>query len=316
MPSREIYDVIIIGGGPGGLTAGIYAQRAAMKTILIEKGYPGGQLAATDVVENWPGIETIPGSELAENFLAHAKTYDLNIIQEHVVSVTPGQDHHTVQLANGELYTTHTVIVAVGGSPRKLGIPGEDINYGKGVSYCAVCDGFFYRNKIVVVVGGGDSAVEESLYLAKIARKVYIIHRRDSLKAGMLAQKRVLADPKITVIWNTVVTSVVADDSGVTAVTLENTQTAEESHLETDGVFVFIGFKPNNQLIPADTPTDPDGFVITDCKGETNTPGIYVIGDLRLKYAKQIVVAAGEGATAALAAAHFVDVKKGAAAGG
>ncbi len=311
MTDNIMYDVVIVGGGPGGLTAGIYAQRAALKTILIEKGYPGGQMGATDTVDNWPGTQSIPGSELAENFLEHAKSYALNIQQEEVTAVEPGLEYHTVRLANGEELTTHTVIIAVGGSSKKLGAPGENKFYGKGVSYCAVCDGFFFRNKTVVVIGGGDSATEESLYLAKIAEKVYLVHRRDTLKAGMILQERVKADPKIDIVWNSMVSSINGDDAGVTNVLIQNTQTGEEKTVETDGVFVFIGFKPNNEIIPAGTPMDADGYVMTDCKGETNMPGIFVIGDLRQKYAKQIVVAAGEGATAALASAHYIDAKKG-----
>ncbi|PID72531.1 MAG: thioredoxin-disulfide reductase [Desulfobulbus propionicus] len=311
-PHVEMYDTIIIGGGPGGLTAGIYAERAALKTLLLEKGYPGGQMAATDMVENWPGEESITGSELAERFLNHAKSYNLNIVQEEVAAVEPGLDYHTVRLTSGEIYYTHTVIIAVGGSPKKLMIPGEEEYYGKGVSYCAICDGFFYRNKTVAVVGGGDSATEEALYLAQIAKKVYLIHRRDTLRAGMILQERIMNEPKIEVLWNTVVTEIKADDMGVTGLDLQDTVTRKTSHLETDGIFVFIGFTPNNQLIPQGTPMDTDGYVMTDCKGETCNPGVYVIGDLRQKYAKQIVVAAGEGATAALAAAHFVYTKKGA----
>ncbi len=311
MTQKEMHDVVIIGGGPGGLTAGIYAQRAALKTVLIEKGLPGGQMGSTDTIENWPGIENITGQELADNFLSHAQAYDLNIVQEEVTAVEPGLEHHTVRLANGDVYPAHTVIIAVGGSPKKLNIPGEDKYYGKGVSYCAICDGFFFRNKTVVVVGGGDSATEESLYLAKLAKKVYLVHRRDELRAGMILQQRIKAESKIEILWNTIVTKVNADDTGVSEVELQNTLTNKESRLATDGIFVFVGFNPNNQLIPAGTPMDADGFVMTDCKGETTMPGIYVIGDLRQKYAKQIVVASGEGATAALAAAHFVQAKKG-----
>ncbi len=311
MTEEIMYDVVIVGGGPGGLTAGIYAQRAALKTVLIEKGYPGGQMAATDTVENWPGTLSIPGHELAENFLNHAKSYDLNILQGEVTAVEPGLEYHTVRLASGDVLTTHTVIIAVGGSPRKLGTPGEDKYYGKGVSYCAICDGFFFRDKTVVVIGGGDSATEESLYLAKIAKQVYLVHRRDSLKAGIILQERVKADPKIKIIWNSTVTSINGDDTGVTNVLLQDIKTDKKSTIETDGVFLFIGFNPNNQIIPAGTPMDADGYVMTNCKGETNMTGIFVIGDLRQKYAKQIVVAAGEGATAALASAHYIDSKKG-----
>ncbi len=310
MTVHEMYDLVIVGGGPGGMTAGIYAKRAALKTVLIEKGYPGGQMAATDVVENWPGTENITGPELAENFLNHVKSYGLDILQEEVEAVVPGLQHHTVRLANGDQYPCHSVIIAVGGSPKKLGIPGEDEYYGKGVSYCAVCDGFFYRNKTVVVIGGGDSATEESLYLAKIAKKVYLVHRRDTLRAGMILQERVKADPNIEILWNKTPVEIKAGDQGVNEIVLQDTQSGEQSAIATDGVFIFIGFKPNNQLIPAGTPMNADGFVVTDCKGETTNPGIFVIGDLRQKYAKQIVVAAGEGATAALAAAHYIDSKQ------
>ncbi|WP_051309198.1 thioredoxin-disulfide reductase [Desulfogranum japonicum] len=310
MTVHEMYDLVIVGGGPGGMTAGIYAKRAALKTILIEKGFPGGQMAATDVVENWPGIENITGQELADNFLHHVKSYDLPILQEEVESVIPGINHHTVRLTNGDEYPCQSVIIAVGGSPKKLNIPGENEYYGKGVSYCAVCDGFFFRNKTVVVIGGGDSATEESLYLAKIAKKVYLVHRRDTLRAGMILQERVKADPKIEIIWNTVPIEIKADEQGVNEILFENTLNHEQSSIQADGIFIFIGFNPNNQLIPAGTPMNADGYVVTDCKGETTNPGIFVIGDLRQKYAKQIVVAAGEGATAALAAAHYIDSKQ------
>ncbi|PIE57812.1 MAG: thioredoxin-disulfide reductase [Desulfobulbus propionicus] len=310
MTTHTLYDLVIVGGGPGGMTAGIYAQRAALKTILIEKGYPGGQMAATDTIENWPGTESITGHEMSENFLAHVKAYNLPILQEEVAAVVPGTPYHIVRLVNGEEYPCHAVIIAVGGSPRKLGIPGEHDYYGKGVSYCAVCDGFFFRNKTVVVIGGGDSAAEESLYLAKIAKKVYLVHRRDTLRASMILQEKVQAEPIIEILWNTVVKEIKGDDFGVNAVKIEDTKSGAQNCLETDGVFVFIGFKPNRQIIPADTPMDAEGYVVTDCKGETNNPGIYVIGDLRQKYAKQIVVAAGEGATAALAAAHYIDSKE------
>lgn len=311
MASSDLYDLVIIGGGPGGFTAGIYAKRAVLKTVLLEKGPIGGQMTLTEMVENWPGIERIPGMELSERFLAHARSYDLEVIYQEVTAVEPGLDHHTVRLANNSIIHTHAIIIATGGSPRKLNIPGEKEFYGKGVSYCAVCDGFFFRNKTVVVVGGGDSATEESLYLAKLANKVYLVHRRDTMRAGMILQERVRAQEKIELIWNTVVKSIEADSSGVNAVVLEHTLTKEQRTLPTDGIFVFIGFTPNNQLVPAGSKMDSEGYVITDEACETNIPGIFVIGDLRHKYGKQIVIAAGEGATAALAAAHFVDRKKG-----
>ena len=310
MSGGDTYDLIIIGGGPGGLTAGIYAMRAALKTALIELGAPGGQMNNSDSVENWPGDEQIGGAELAMKFSQHAQSYGLDIISQEVVELKPGLDIHTVTLANGDSLKTHAVILATGGSPRKLQIPGEEEHYGKGVSYCAVCDGFFFRDKTVVVVGGGDTAVEESLYLAKLAKQVYIVHRRDELRASALLQQRAMAECKIEILWNSVATEIKADENGVYAVELENTQTGEKSIQKTDGVFIFIGFEPNNKLVPAGTKMNANGYVVTDEKCETNAPGIFVIGDLREKYFRQIVISASDGATAALAAAHYVEARK------
>ena len=310
MSENEVYDLIIIGGGPGGLSAGIYAMRAAMKTVLIEMAAPGGQVNNSDSVENWPGDERISGAELAMKFSQHAQSYGLEIIYQEVAELQPGLDIHSVKLANGRILQGHAVILATGGSPRKLEIAGEEDYYGKGVSYCAVCDGFFFRDKTVVVVGGGDTAAEESLYLAKLAKKVYLVHRRDELRAGALLQQRVKADCDIEILWNTVVTEIKAGEEGVTAVQLKDTQSGEQRELPTDGVFIFIGFNPNNTLVPAGTKMNADGYVVTDEKCETNSPGIYVIGDLREKYARQIVLSAADGCTAALAAAHFVETRK------
>jgi thioredoxin reductase (NADPH) len=310
MSEVDLYDVVIVGGGPGGLSAGIYAMRAALETILIEKGAAGGQVAISDAVENYPGFEHITGYELSQKFLQHAQSYGMEIVQEEVVAVEPGLDFHTVRLANGDILKTHTVILATGGSPRKLDIPGEDEYYGKGVSYCGVCDGFFFKQKTVVVVGGGDTAAEEALYLAKLAKHVYLVHRRDALRASMILQQRVKDECKIEILWNSVVTEIKANDEGVNAVDLQDTQTGEQRELSTDGVFVFVGFVPNNQLVPACIKMKADGYVVTNEKCETNMPGIYVIGDLREKYAKQIVVAAADGCTAALVAAYFVEMKK------
>ncbi|MBE9534405.1 MAG: thioredoxin-disulfide reductase [Proteobacteria bacterium] len=310
MSEADLHDVVIVGGGPGGLSAGIYAMRAALKTILIEKGAAGGQVAISDGVENYPGFEHITGYELSQKFLQHAQSYGMEIVQEEVVAVEPGLDFHTVRLSNGDILKSHTVILATGGSPRKLDIPGEDEYYGKGVSYCGVCDGFFFRDKIVVVVGGGDTAAEEALYLAKLAKHVYLVHRRDALRASMILQQRVKDECKIEILWNNIVTEIKANDEGVNAVDLQDTQSGEQRELATDGVFVFVGFIPNNQLVPAGIKMNADGYVVTNDKCETNMPGIYVVGDLREKYAKQIVVAAADGCTAALVAAYFVEMKK------
>ena len=314
MSQKELYDLIIIGGGPGGLSAAIYAMRAALKTVLIEKGVPGGQVTMSDEVENYPGFQQISGAELSMKFSEHANAYGLEVISQEVEALIPGLDHHTVQLADGQKLTAHAVVLATGGSPRKLQIPGEDEYYGKGVSYCAVCDGFFFRNKTVVVVGGGDSATEEALYLSKLAKKVYLVHRRDALRASMILQQRVMNECKIEILWNRIVTQIDAHENEVCAVELENTQNRKKEQLVTDGVFIFIGFEPNNELVPAGTRMNADGFVVTDDKCETNTPGIFVIGDLRERYARQIVIAAADGCLASLAAAHYVESRKGAAA--
>ena len=310
MPESDIYDLIIIGGGPGGLTAGIYAMRAAMKTLLIEKGAPGGQIMMTDEVENWPGTEKISGAELSMKFAQHAQSYGLEIITREVVSVDPGLDFHSVRLADGNVFKAFAIIIGTGGHPRMLNIPGEKKYYGRGVSYCAVCDGFFFKDKTVVVVGGGDTAAEEALYLSKLAKHVYLAHRRDALRASKILQQRVMDECKIEVLWNTVLTAIEADEAGVASVDLKDTQTGEQRKLSVDGVFIFIGFDPNNQVVPAGVKMNAEGYVVTDETCETKIPGIYAIGDLREKYARQIVISAADGSTAALAAAHYVETKK------
>ncbi len=310
MANREYYDVIIIGGGPAGLSAAIYALRASMRTVLIEKASAGGQITLTDDVENYPGFKNINGYDLSEKFLEHAKSYNLEVLSREATVLEPGLDWHTVQLNGDERLKSHAVILASGGLPRKLNIPGEDEFYGKGVSYCAVCDGFFFRNKIVVAVGGGDTAVEEALYLSKLAQKVYLVHRRDALRASMILQQRLRADKKIEILWDTIVTAIKSHLGEVSAVDLQNTQTEETRELATDGIFIGIGFDPNNQLVPAGTKVNSDGYVCTDEKCETNLSGLFAIGDLREKYGRQIVLSAADGCTAALAAAYYVEVKR------
>ena len=305
-----MYDLTIVGGGPGGLSAAIYSMRAAMKTVLVEKSAPGGQINLSNEVENYPGFEHISGAELSMKLAEHARSYGLDEISEEVAAVEPGLDHHTVRLADGRSLQTHAVILATGGTPRKLGIPGEEDYYGQGVSYCAVCDGFFFRGREVIVVGGGDSACEEALYLAKLASKVYLVHRRDALRASMILQQRVKADCNIEILWNSVLTEIKAGDQGVDGVTLQDTRTEELRDMPIDGVFIFIGFEPNNQLVPAGIRLNSEGFVITDEKCETSIPGIYAVGDLRERYARQIVLAAGDGCLAALAGAHYVETRK------
>ena len=310
MANREYYDVIIVGGGPAGLSAAIYALRASMRTVLIEKASPGGQMTLTDEVENYPGIINVGGYDLSQKLFEHAKSYHLEILYREATALEPGLEWHTVKLDGDERLKSHAVILASGGLPRKLNIPGEDEFYGKGVSNCAVCDGYFFRNKTVVVVGGGDTAAEEALYLSKLTQKAYLVHRRDALRAGMILQQRLKADKKIEIIWDTVVTAIKGSLGQVRAVDLQNTKTGETRELAADGIFIGIGFDPNNQLVPAGTKVNADGYVCTDDRCETNFSGIFAIGDLREKYGKQIVLSAADGCTAALAAAYHVEVKR------
>lgn len=310
MASNETYEVIIVGGGPAGLAAGLYCQRAALKTVLFERGLLGGQIAISKDVENYPGLESITGFDLAEKMVHHARSFGLNVVQKEVAEIIAGSDLHSVRLADGGLLRSVALIMAAGGSVRKLGIPGEGEYLGRGVSYCATCDGFFFRDKTVVVVGGGDTAVEEALYLSRLVRKVYLIHRKDTLRASRILQSRLLSEPAVEILWNTLITEIRGNGSVVEAVSLENTETGEKGELIADGVFIFIGHSPNNQLIPSGLRINEQGFVITDEKCATNIPGIFAVGDLRQKFAAQIVVAAADGCIAALAAAHYVETYK------
>ena len=304
------YEVIIVGGGPAGLSAGLYCQRAALKTVLFEKGLLGGQIAISKDVENYPGVEGITGFDLAERMVHHAQSFGLEVVQREVEAVYAGPDLHSVRLAGGELIHTVALILAAGGSVRKLGIPGEAEYLGTGVSYCATCDGFFFRDKTVVVVGGGDTAVEEALYLSRLATKVYLVHRKNTLRAGKLLQSRLMSEPRIKIIWDTIITEIKGGGGAVRAVSFENTETGEKGDLPADGVFIFIGYVPNNQLIPYAVRMNAQGFVITDEKCATSVPGIFAVGDVRQKFANQIVVAAADGCIAALAAAHYVESYK------
>jgi thioredoxin reductase (NADPH) len=305
-----IHDLIIIGGGPGGLTAGIYAKRAALDTVLFEKGQAGGQIFNTEEVENYPGFQKVTGPELAQALEKHAQGYELTVERAEVAAVEPHLDAHAVHLEDGTVRRAHAVILATGGRPNQLKVPGEDEFYGRGVSYCATCDGFFFRNQIVAVVGGGDAAAEEALYLAKITEKVFLIHRRDQLRASRILQERVLKEPKIEVLWNRTVAEVKADQAGVNQLVLRDVASGELSDLSVTGLFIFVGFTPNNQLTPQGVKLSADGYVVTDDKCMTSIDGIFAVGDNREKFARQIVTAAADGCVAALAAAHYVENRK------
>jgi len=310
MVSNNSYDVIIVGGGPAGLSAGLYSMRAGLNAVLFEKGAPGGQLAISKEVENYPGVKGATGFDLAEKLLDHAQSYGLNIVPQEVVGVEPGQDIHSVRLAKGDMVRTHALILATGGTARKLNIPGEEKYFGRGVSYCATCDGFFFRDRTVAVVGGGDTAVEEALYLSRLAKKVYVVHRRSSLRASRLLQNRLAADQNVEVIWNSIISEIEGDGREVNSLVVDDTITGNRRELAADGIFILIGYSPNSQLVPDGIQLSDRGYVITDDKCESSIPGIFAVGDLRQKFANQIVIAAADGCTAALASARYVDLKK------
>ncbi|SPF50376.1 Thioredoxin reductase [Syntrophobacter sp. SbD1] len=305
----EIYDLVILGGGPAGLSAGLYAMRAVLSTILVERATPGGQVAITKDVENYPGLDEITGLDLSDKLLQHAQSYGLEVIQDEAVSIDPGPDLHSVILGSGKILKAHAVIIATGGAPRKLGVPGESEFIGRGVSYCAKCDGFFFQDRVVTVVGGGDTAIEEALYLSKLASKVYLVHRRSGFRASKILQKRI-HESSVELVLNSAVTQIYANEDGVHSIVVNELLTGEQRTIETEGVFIFVGLMPNNRIVPAGIILDSAGYAVTDEKCATRIPGIYIAGDLKTKFAKQIVVAAAEGCTAALAAADYIDQKK------
>lgn len=302
MPEVKEYDIVIVGGGPGGLCAGMYAARANRKTVCLEKYLPGGQIAITGDVEDYPGFEHIEGAELAIKFTDHAKKFGLEIEMEEVVEIYCEGDYRFARCASGIIYRGRAIILSTGGSPVYLDVPGEKEYSGKGVSYCAICDGAFFKNQVIAVVGGGDAAVEEGSFLTKFASKVIIIHRRDQLRAQKIIQQRAFKNDKIEFIWDTVVEAVNGNDTKVTNLSLKNIKTGEKSTLEAGAIFVYIGFHPNSSLVRENLDTDAGGYILTDFKMETSVPGIFACGDVRAQMVRQITNAVGDGTTAAVAA--------------
>ncbi|OAG27205.1 thioredoxin-disulfide reductase [Thermodesulfatator autotrophicus] len=304
-----MFDLAIIGGGPAGLTAYLYAARARLNTVLIEKTSPGGQVLITDFVENYPGFpDGISGFELIDTFIAQVKKLGFEPLREEVVRLEDLGLNKKLIFASDKELLAQTVIVASGAKPNTLGIPGEKEFTGRGVSYCATCDGPFFRDQVVAVVGGGNTAVQEALFLTKFVQKVFLIHRRDQLRAQKILQERALGHEKIKPIWNTVVEEILGDDQ-VKAIKLKNRKTGEESILEVNGVFIFIGITPNSDFVKGLLNLDEWGFIITDNEMRTNIPGIFAAGDVRAKACRQIVTACGDGATAAYIAEHFLAEK-------
>jgi len=300
-----VKDIIIIGGGIAGLTAGMYAKRGGMDTLLFEKMFPGGQAATTYSIENYPGfVEPISGPDFAMKLESHARKFGLEILYDEVTEIQVDDKIKKV-ITGDKVYETKTIILAMGASPKTLGLDKEEKFRGRGVSYCATCDGAFYKDKVTAVVGGGDTATEDALFLAQYASKVYLIHRRDQLRASKILQDRVLAHPKIEILWDTVVESIIGEEQ-VEGISIKNLKTGTVSQLELDGFFVAIGIKPNNELALGKVNMTADGFVITDENMATNVPGVFAVGDLRHKPVWQLVTAASDGAVGTLSAQRYI----------
>jgi thioredoxin reductase (NADPH) len=299
-------DLIIVGGGPAGLTSAIYSARALIDTIVIEKMLPGGQPILTTFIENYPGFpDGISGPEFAERLETQARRFGAKIIvSQPVVEVSKVEDGFEVK-TEGDSFWGRAVIIATGTSPRKLGVPGEDTFTGRGVSYCAVCDGAFYKDKVVAVVGGGDSAIVEAIYLTRFASKVYVIHRRNQLRAERILQERAFSNPKISFIWDTVVQSIEGEKK-VELLRLKNVKTGEISEIYTDGVFIYIGSIPNSSMVKGLVELDENGFIITDNLMRTSVPGIFAAGDVRNTTFRQLATAVGDGAIAANTAEKYL----------
>ncbi|RYL95781.1 thioredoxin-disulfide reductase [Sporolactobacillus sp. THM7-4] len=307
--AEKIYDVIIAGAGPAGMTAAVYASRANMQTLMIERGIPGGQMANTEAVENYPGFESILGPELSNKMFEHAKKFGAEYAYGDIKEIKDGKDYKTVVCGNKE-YKAVTVIVATGAEYRKLGVPGEKELAGRGVSYCAVCDGAFFKEKKLAVIGGGDSAVEEGVYLTRFASSVTIIHRRDKLRAQKILQDRAFNNEKVGFIWDTVCTKINEKDGKVGSLTLRNKKTGEETEFPVDGVFIYVGMNPLSKAVANLGITDENGYIVTDEKMETSVPGIFAAGDVRQKELRQIVTATGDGSIAAESAQKYVEKMK------
>lgn len=300
------YDLVIIGGGPAGLTAGLYAARARLNVILIEKIVPGGQVFVSDLIENYPGFpEGISGPDLVQRMTDQVKRFDLNIENNEVIAIDLSNPVKKITL-NDRTITTHTIIIATGASPKKLGVPGEDTFFGKGISSCATCDGPFFKDSVVAAVGGGDTAVQESLFLTKFVKKLYLVHRRDRLRAEAILQERALASDKIEFIWNSVLTGI-NGLSHVENISVQNVKTGDITELSVDGCFIWVGILPNTQFLKDAVKLDEQGFIIADLNMETSVPGVFAAGDVRNTTLRQIATAVGDAAIAAFSAEQYIE---------
>ncbi len=311
MPNAtEHTDIVIIGGGPAGLTAAIYAGRGQLDTVVLEKGLPGGQIAQTEEVENYPGFdEAVSGPELAQRMQRQAEKFGARIVMDDVHELRRDGDGFLVRGLETE-YRAKAVIVATGATPRRLGVPGEDEFYGRGVSTCATCDGFFYRGKHVVVVGGGDAAVEEGGFLTKFAETVTVIHRRDELRANKVAQQRAFANPKMRFVWNTVVEEVLGDDGQVSGVRTRDVVTGDTAVLPADGVFIYVGHVPNTAYLENVVALRPSGYVEVRDEIYTDVEGIFAAGDVSDEVYRQLSTSVGAGTRAAMAAERWLAARE------
>ena len=304
----ETYDLIIIGGGPGGIAAAIYAQRARMKILMVEKAGIGGQIALSDIIENYPGFPALSGPELMAKFEEHAKKEGLEVQNGLVTTISKENDIFTIEMGKESL-AAKSIIIATGAEPSELGIKGEREFFGRGVSTCATCDGPFYRGKDVAVIGGGDTAVKESIFLSKLVNKVYIVHRRDQLRAEKVLQERIFSKDNIEFCWNNTGHEVQGDKQGVTGLVIEGKETKEKRELKVDGVFIFVGLTPSTGFV--DCTKDKWGFIITNENMETSVPGLFAIGDCRVTPLRQVATAVGDGAIAAVKAEEYVSAMEG-----
>ncbi|HBC94683.1 MAG TPA: thioredoxin-disulfide reductase [Pelotomaculum sp.] len=304
----EKRDLVIIGGGPAGLSAGIYSARAALNTLLLERGVPGGMVVNTQNIENYPGFPGIGGPELMMQMEKQARGFGLEIMPLNVEKIEPSATDITVVTDKGSI-KTDALILATGAQPQLLNVKGEAEYTGRGVSYCATCDGAFFRGKKVAVVGGGDAAVEEAIYLTKFAEKVYVIHRRGELRATKVVQQRAFTNPKIEFVWHSVVDEINGTDT-VEVALLRDVRNNFRSRLSADGVFIYIGYQPNSNLVKDIVKMDDKGYIITDENMLTSQPGIYAAGDVRQKLLRQVVTAVADGAIAAVAAEKYLEAQR------
>ncbi|AMW99811.1 MULTISPECIES: thioredoxin-disulfide reductase [Rummeliibacillus] len=309
MSEEKIYDVVIIGAGPAGMTAAVYTSRGNLSTLMLERGIPGGQMANTEEVENYPGFDSILGPELSTKMFEHAKKFGAEYAYGDVTEIVDGEEYKTIKTTSKE-FKTRAIIISTGAEYKKMGIPGEKELGGRGVSYCAVCDGAFFKNKNLIVVGGGDSAVEEGIYLTRFANKVTIVHRRDQLRAQKIIQDRAFANEKIDFIWNHTVKEIHENDGKVGSATLVSTVDGTEQEMPIDGVFVYIGMLPLTKPFEDLGILNKTGYIETNDLMETSIKGIYAAGDVREKSLRQIVTATGDGSIAAQAVQHYVEELK------